>query len=62
MRHTVRRSLRGVELAGADVRPAVRAACIAGSGVAPRATPGWLSLRTTRISHKVPEPGADSRP
>ncbi|KAB1988444.1 hypothetical protein F8144_12480 [Streptomyces triticiradicis] len=62
MRHTVRRSPWGVEQAGAGVRPAPGAARIARSGAASGATPGWLGLRTTRIPHKVPEPGADSRP
>ncbi|KAB1147221.1 hypothetical protein F7R91_12990 [Streptomyces luteolifulvus] len=62
MRHTVRRSLRGVEQAGVEGSPTLRAAARkAGSGVAPGATPAWLVLGTTRISHKVPEWDTDSR-
>ncbi|AZQ35511.1 hypothetical protein EJ357_20085 [Streptomyces cyaneochromogenes] len=63
MRHTVRRLLRGVEQAGAESPPTLRAAGrTAGSGATSRATPPWLMLGTTRISHKVPEQTADSRP
>ncbi|QEV69422.1 hypothetical protein DMH26_21835 [Streptomyces sp. WAC 05379] len=63
MRHTVRRLSRGVEQAGADRPRALRtAARTAGSGAASRATPAWLVLGTTRISHKVPERTPDSRP
>ncbi|TXS41016.1 hypothetical protein EAO75_40020 [Streptomyces sp. uw30] len=63
MRHTVRRLFRGVEQAGTKRPPALRAtARTAGSGAASRATPAWLVLGTTRISHKVPEQTADSRP
>ncbi|OQQ16898.1 hypothetical protein B0675_06895 [Streptomyces sp. M41(2017)] len=62
MRHTVRRSPRGVEQAGTGIRPASRAARIAVSGAASGATPGRLSLGTTRIPHKVPEHDADSGP
>ncbi|GAA3109534.1 hypothetical protein GCM10010449_35090 [Streptomyces rectiviolaceus] len=62
MRHTVRRALRGVEQAGIQPLPALRTARIAGSGAASGATPAWLGLRTTRISHKVPERKPDSVP
>ncbi|TPQ19159.1 hypothetical protein FGD71_027400 [Streptomyces sporangiiformans] len=62
VRHTVRRSPRGVEQAGPRLDPALRAARIAGSGAASGAAPGWLGLRTTRIPHKVPERGTDSGP
>jgi len=62
VRDTVRRPPREVEQAVAAGPPASRAAArIAGSGAASSATPAWLMLGTTRISHKVPEPGADSR-
>jgi len=62
VRDTVRRSPRGVEQAVDTGLTALRAAArIAGSGAAPSATPAWLMLGTTRISHKVPERGADSR-
>ncbi|MPY44837.1 hypothetical protein FNH04_34520 [Streptomyces phyllanthi] len=62
MRHTVRRSSRGVEQTGPNPRSPVRAACVAGSGAAASwATPGWLDLETTRISHKVPEWTSDDR-
>ncbi|MPY63184.1 hypothetical protein FNH08_40345 [Streptomyces spongiae] len=60
MRHTVRRSPRGVEQAEPYPRPPVRVARIAGSGAASGATPGWLVLGTTRIPHKVPERSLDS--
>ncbi|PAZ13477.1 hypothetical protein CLM62_24225 [Streptomyces sp. SA15] len=61
MRHTVRRSSRGVEQAGSTGLPTLRtAARTAGSGAAPGATPAWLMLGTTRIPHKVPEQAADS--
>ncbi|PAK22828.1 hypothetical protein CJD44_32795 [Streptomyces sp. alain-838] len=63
MRHTVRRSLRGVEQAAADGRSAPRGkARVPGSGAAPGATPARPALRTTRIPHKVPECGTDSGP
>ncbi|QEU93655.1 hypothetical protein CP970_24540 [Streptomyces kanamyceticus] len=62
MLHTVRRVPPGVEQGGSKSLPALRAARIAGSGAASGATPGWLSLRTTRISHKVPEADTDSVP
>ncbi|GAA5211190.1 hypothetical protein GCM10023323_41770 [Streptomyces thinghirensis] len=63
MRHTVRRSFRGVEQAAADGRSTLRGKVhTAGSGAAPRATPARLALGTTRIPHKVPECGADSGP
>ncbi|RRR70672.1 hypothetical protein EHS43_40535 [Streptomyces sp. RP5T] len=62
MRDTVRRSPQGVEQAVDTGVPALRAAArTAGSGAAPSATPAWLLLGTTRISHKVPERTADSR-
>ncbi|TXS76686.1 hypothetical protein EAO69_09925 [Streptomyces sp. me109] len=61
MRDTVRRSPRGVEQAATGSRATWRTASITGSGAAAGATPGWLSLGTARIPHKVPEPGADSR-
>ncbi|QES42221.1 hypothetical protein DEJ49_15575 [Streptomyces venezuelae] len=60
--HTVRRAPRGVEQAGAVPRPALRAVRIAASGATTWATPAWFGLRTTRISHKVPEPDTDSVP
>jgi len=63
VRHTVRRSLRGVEQAGAIGPSAQRAAArTAGSGIAPGAPPAWLMLGTTRIPQKVPERPADSGP
>ncbi|OQR58949.1 hypothetical protein B6E66_37485 [Streptomyces maremycinicus] len=63
MRHTVRRSLRGVEQAGPRSPSALRAAArTAGSGTAPGASPAWLMLGTTRIPQKVPERPADSGP
>lgn len=63
MRHTVRRVLRGVEQAGATVRPALLVAGIPGSGAASGATPlTQLGFSTTRICHKVPEPETDSVP
>ncbi|MPY52013.1 hypothetical protein FPZ41_26985 [Streptomyces sp. K1PN6] len=61
MRHTVRRSLRGVEQAGPHPRPPVRVARIARSGAASGAAPGWLVLGTTRTRHKVPERTFNSR-
>ncbi|RMB83244.1 hypothetical protein CTZ28_24835 [Streptomyces shenzhenensis] len=63
MRHTVRRSRRGVERAGAKALIALRAAArTAGCGAASRATPAGLVLGTARIPHKVPEGTADSGP
>ncbi|AZP18578.1 hypothetical protein EJC51_22315 [Streptomyces aquilus] len=63
MRHTVRRSPRGVEQAGADSPPTRReAARTASSGAASEATPARLVLGTTRIPQKVPERDTDSRP
>ncbi|GGJ31957.1 hypothetical protein GCM10010121_048980 [Streptomyces brasiliensis] len=61
MRHTVRRSRRGVEQAGAKALATVRAAArTAGCGTAPGAPPAWLVLGTTRIPQKVPERTPDS--
>ncbi|OPG05411.1 hypothetical protein B1R27_21535 [Streptomyces sp. GKU 895] len=63
MRHTVRRSLRGVEQAGPKGSPTRReVARTASSGAASEATPARLVLGTTRISQKVPERDTDSRP
>ncbi|PIM74410.1 hypothetical protein CTU88_01460 [Streptomyces sp. JV178] len=63
MGHTVRRSSRGVEQTGVTrLRPTSRAAGTAASGAATGATPGRLSLGTTRIPQKVPEYRSDSRP
>ncbi|CAL9479501.1 hypothetical protein SUDANB43_02985 [Streptomyces sp. enrichment culture] len=63
MRHTVRRTFRGVEQAAADGRSALRGkAHTVGSGAAPGAAPARLALGTTRIPHKVPERGTDSGP
>ncbi|QDQ12158.1 hypothetical protein FH965_17555 [Streptomyces spectabilis] len=60
MRHTVRRAPQGVEQAGARPRPVRRAERATRHGAASGATPPRLGLMTTRISHKVPEPDADS--
>ncbi|BDH03245.1 hypothetical protein HEK131_04720 [Streptomyces seoulensis] len=63
MRHTVRRTRRGVEQAGREAPVALRAAArTARSGDAPRASPVALALAVTRIPHKVPERSADSGP
>ncbi|OWA05329.1 hypothetical protein B9W62_21990 [Streptomyces sp. CS113] len=63
MRHTVRRTFRGVEQAAADGPRTLRGrAHTAGSGAAPGATPARLALGSTRIPHKVPECGTDSGP
>ncbi len=63
MRHTVRRSPRGVEQAAADGRSALRdKACAAGGGAVATAAPAWPGPGTSRIPPKVPESGADSGP
>ncbi|AQS69076.1 hypothetical protein B1H29_21120 [Streptomyces pactum] len=63
MRHTVRRSFRGVEQAVADGRSTLRGkAHTVGSGAASGATPARSALGTTRIPDKVPECGTDSGP
>ncbi|GAB7109153.1 hypothetical protein JCM4814A_74670 [Streptomyces phaeofaciens JCM 4814] len=63
MRHTVRRSPKGVEQTGSRRPSALRVtARTAGSGTAPGAPPAWLVLGTTRIPQKVPEHPADSGP
>ncbi|UJV42662.1 hypothetical protein CVT30_25020 [Streptomyces sp. AMCC400023] len=63
VRHTVRRSSRGVEQTGASrLRPTSRVPGTAGSGAATGATPTRLDLGTTRIHQKVPERNSDSRP
>ncbi|TQE19678.1 hypothetical protein Sipo8835_29715 [Streptomyces ipomoeae] len=63
MRHTVRRSSRGVEQTGATrLRPTSPAARIADPGVTTGATPDGLDLGTARIPQKVPERNSDSRP
>lgn len=62
MRHTVRRALQGVEQVGMKPLPALQAVRIAGFGATSGAAPAWLNLRTTRISHKVPERKPDSVP
>ncbi|GHI90760.1 hypothetical protein TPA0905_02310 [Streptomyces olivaceus] len=63
MRHTVRRTFRGLEQVTDNGcfarRGTVRAA---GSGADPSATPPWRAPRISRIPHKVPERGTDSGP
>ncbi|TGG74950.1 hypothetical protein D8771_33785 [Streptomyces albus] len=63
MRHTVRRSLRGVEQATLPRPSSLRAgARTVASGTAPGAPPARLALVATRITQKVPERPPDSGP
>ncbi|OYP16914.1 hypothetical protein CFC35_22395 [Streptomyces sp. FBKL.4005] len=63
MRHTVRRSCRGVEQTGVQTPIAQQgAARTARSGTAPGAPPARLVRAATRIPHKVPERPPDSGP
>ncbi|MEW5356417.1 hypothetical protein E0E62_29000 [Streptomyces sp. 16-176A] len=61
MRHTVRRSSRGVEQVGSTRRPTSQAAArTALSGAAPGTTPGRPVRGATRTRPKVPERTGDS--